>query len=236
VIRVLLVSKTGAEGLDLKGVRQVHILEPYWDKAREAQVRARGVRLGSHDHLPIEEREVQPFLYLAGPNREMWEAMRPKPRELGAPPAQRVRLIEERTIDEEFHARGEKRYKLNQAFRDLLREVSIECALAGAEGAEGCRLCVPTGARLYHEDPLKDLQLPDPCFPLAETEVQARELEFEGRQYFYREGADLSGGPEFFEYDPAMDAHVPVDPASGLYLSLLDLVGGGSRGSAPPAP
>lgn len=232
VIRVLLVSKTGAEGLDLKGVRQVHILEPYWDKAREAQVRARGVRLGSHDHLPIEEREVQPFLYLAVPDREMWEAMQPKPREQGAPPAQRVRLLEERTIDEEFHARGEKRYRLNQAFRDLLREVSIECALTGADD---CRLCVPTGARLYHEDPLKDLQLPDPCFPLAETEVQARELEFEGGRYFYREGADLAGGPEFFEYDPAMDAHVPVDPASGLYLSLLDLVGGGGRFPEKPA-
>lgn len=33
VIKILLVSKTGAEGLDLKYGRQVHILEPYWDKA-----------------------------------------------------------------------------------------------------------------------------------------------------------------------------------------------------------
>ena len=40
-IKALLISKTGAEGLSLKRVRQVHILEPYWDWSRHDQVEAR---------------------------------------------------------------------------------------------------------------------------------------------------------------------------------------------------
>jgi hypothetical protein len=38
LIKALLVSKTGAEGLDLKWVRETHALEPYWDRARLDQV------------------------------------------------------------------------------------------------------------------------------------------------------------------------------------------------------
>ena len=72
LISVLLISKTGAEGLDLKGVRQVHLIEPYWDKAREDQVKSRGIRLGSHSHLPPDQRNVQPYLYISVANKQVF--------------------------------------------------------------------------------------------------------------------------------------------------------------------
>lgn len=31
---VLLITKAGAEGLDLKSIRQVHVMEPFWNKVR----------------------------------------------------------------------------------------------------------------------------------------------------------------------------------------------------------
>ena len=222
VIRALLVSKTGAEGLDLKGVRQVHIFEPYWDKAREDQVKARGIRVGSHDHLSVEEREVQPFLYISVPNRAMQESMRPTRGEEGAPPAQKYRPVETRTIDEEFHARATRRYELNGAFRALLREVSIECALSGVAD---CRLCVPSDAVLFHEDPMQDLRLPDSCLPLTEAELQVLETELDGTTYFYQRDASSPMGISFFVFDETMGAHVPVDPATGLFQRLMDHVG-----------
>ena len=55
---VLLISGAGAEGLDLKGVRHIHIMEPHWNKARVNQVIGRGVRFKSHDHLPKNQRNV----------------------------------------------------------------------------------------------------------------------------------------------------------------------------------
>ena len=55
---VLFITAAGAEGLDLKGVRDIYILEPYWSHSRYQQVIGRGVRYQSHLHLPASERKV----------------------------------------------------------------------------------------------------------------------------------------------------------------------------------
>ena len=65
VIKVLLTTKTGAEGIDLKNVRQVHIVEPYWNPVRMKQVMGRAVRVGSHLQLPPKDRLVDIYTYLA---------------------------------------------------------------------------------------------------------------------------------------------------------------------------
>ena len=55
----LLLSSSGSEGLNLKGVRHVQIMEPHFNKSKIMQVAARAVRRGSHAHLPENERHVQ---------------------------------------------------------------------------------------------------------------------------------------------------------------------------------
>ena len=55
---VLLLSKAGCEGLDLKGVRDVVLLEPHFHTERLKQVVGRAVRFRSHSHLPPDERHV----------------------------------------------------------------------------------------------------------------------------------------------------------------------------------
>ena len=64
-IKVLLTTKTGAEGIDLKNVRQVHIIEPFWNPVRINQVKGRAVRVASHLELPPEERNVEITTYLS---------------------------------------------------------------------------------------------------------------------------------------------------------------------------
>lgn len=62
-IKVILISKTGAEGLDFKNIRQVHIMEPWYNMNRIEQIIGRAVRNCSHKSLPFKERNVQIFLY-----------------------------------------------------------------------------------------------------------------------------------------------------------------------------
>ena len=69
IIDLLLISSTGAEGLDLKNVRHIHITEPYWNWGRIAQIKARGIRNDSHKDLPANEKNVATFVYLAIPHR-----------------------------------------------------------------------------------------------------------------------------------------------------------------------
>ena len=62
-IKVILVSKAGSEGLDFKNIRQVHVLEPWYNMNRIEQIIGRAVRNLSHCQLPFEERNVEIFLH-----------------------------------------------------------------------------------------------------------------------------------------------------------------------------
>lgn len=59
---VMLITKAGGEGLNLKGVKFVFFLESNWNRASESQIAYRAMRMGfSHSHLPEEERHVDIF-------------------------------------------------------------------------------------------------------------------------------------------------------------------------------
>jgi hypothetical protein len=63
IIKVVLISQAGSEGLDFKAIRQVHILEPWYNINRMEQIIGRAVRNFSHKDLPFSKRNVQIFLY-----------------------------------------------------------------------------------------------------------------------------------------------------------------------------
>ena len=64
IIKVFMITASGAEGISLKNVRYVHITEPYWHPVRIEQVIGRARRICSHKDLPAELQTVEVFLYL----------------------------------------------------------------------------------------------------------------------------------------------------------------------------
>jgi len=62
-IKVVIISMTGAEGIDFKNLRQVHILEPWYNLSLVEQIIGRAVRTCSHKLLKFIERNVEIFLY-----------------------------------------------------------------------------------------------------------------------------------------------------------------------------
>ena len=62
-IKVIIISEAGSEGIDLKNIRQIHIMEPWYNMNRIEQIIGRGVRNCSHKLLPFIKRNVQIFLY-----------------------------------------------------------------------------------------------------------------------------------------------------------------------------
>lgn len=62
-IRVIIISRTGTEGIDFKNIRQVHLMEPWYHNNRANQVIGRAVRNCSHKNLPFEERNVEIYKY-----------------------------------------------------------------------------------------------------------------------------------------------------------------------------
>lgn len=62
-IKFVLVAPAGAEGINLKYVRQIHIVDPYWNEVRIRQLIGRGLRMDSHTDLPKEEQHIDIFRY-----------------------------------------------------------------------------------------------------------------------------------------------------------------------------
>lgn len=56
--QVLIITSAGKEGLDLKGVRKLIVMDPVWNFSGIEQIKGRAVRMGSHMHLAPGERTV----------------------------------------------------------------------------------------------------------------------------------------------------------------------------------
>lgn len=247
VIYGILVSKTGAQGLDLKYGRKVFLLEPYWDKSLEDQVIARFVRLNALDDLPPEERTVQPYLYLATANAAVQSAMAPDTLEI--PVAASNELPRGTTVDVAFHRRALNKQELNADARSLLQAASIECALYGSarDGGPDCRICRPTGVVLFHDSVEEDLRLPDPCEVMVEKNIEVQSVVIEvggsAQRYHYVTDPEFALGYRFYEPSDEFNfrvsssakdrVHKEVDPATELYAQLVAAVE--SNATAPGA-
>lgn len=64
VVKVVLISKAGSEGLDFKCIRQIHIIEPWYNLNRIEQIIGRGVRNLSHCMLrEFSQRNVEIYMH-----------------------------------------------------------------------------------------------------------------------------------------------------------------------------
>ena len=62
--QVLLLTKAGSEGLDLKGVKSLIVMDPTWNDAGLQQIVGRAIRYKSHSHLPKDEQKVDVYFMI----------------------------------------------------------------------------------------------------------------------------------------------------------------------------
>lgn len=62
-IKVVIISRAAGEGVDFRNLRQVHILEPWYNLSRTEQIIGRAIRNKSHCSLKFEDRNVEIFLH-----------------------------------------------------------------------------------------------------------------------------------------------------------------------------
>lgn len=63
-IRVIIGSPLISEGIDFKFVRQIHILDPWYNMSRLEQIIGRGLRTCSHASLPFEDQNCTIYLHI----------------------------------------------------------------------------------------------------------------------------------------------------------------------------
>jgi superfamily II DNA or RNA helicase len=118
LIRVLLGTPALAEGITLKNVRQIHILEPPWNMSSLNQIIGRGIRTNSHKDLPPEDRNVHIFKYVS---------VIPPPSPDGRGGSASGSASSGTTIDQAKYRVCEEKDRSIKEFERILKEIAIDC-------------------------------------------------------------------------------------------------------------
>jgi hypothetical protein len=127
VIKVFMITSSGAEGINLKNTRHVHIVEPYWHMVRVEQVVGRARRICSHQALPEELRTVKVFLYVTTFSDE--QKTDEKNIELRMRDVSRVDKETPVTTDETLYEIASVKQRINNQILQAVKETAIDCSL-----------------------------------------------------------------------------------------------------------
>lgn len=217
--RVFCITSAGAEGLSLRNVRRVHIMEPYWNHVRTDQVKGRAVRICSHMDLDLEERNVEVYTYcsvydsnaLLHPmgdggypriDQTLMNTDGLKPEDARRegypiPEAAKEYII---TSDEYLYTLSQKKKLILENIQNLMKTSAVDCLINQYENEEeglGC-IKIPGTPEQYAYHPIlsEDIAYTSTMYkeqPLEDTSI----LEQQKGEVQVKEGSSsaVSGGP-----------------------------------------
>ena len=133
IIKVLMITSSGSEGINLRNTRYVHIMEPYWHPVRTEQVIGRARRICSHKGLPLELQTVEVFVYLmtfTDKQANSDDAKELRLRDLSKRGNPRVPV----TSDEYLYEISEIKGNLTNQLMDAIKESSFDCYIYSPDG------------------------------------------------------------------------------------------------------
>lgn len=170
-ISVFMITSAGSEGISLKNVQYVHIMEPYWNPVRTDQVIGRARRICSHNSLPEKDRFVEVNLYLSVlPDVDLPEII--KDDRVGDKPG---------STDEYLYNLSQKKRNLSEEILSCIRRASIDCSLYG-EDCLNLNTKNPESVS-YHPDISLDLTSDKEV--ALNTVVNIKNVEYRGIKVYY---------------------------------------------------
>ena len=156
IIKVLMITSSGSEGITLRNTRYVHIVEPYWHPVRTEQVVGRARRICSHQALDEKYKTVEVFMYLmtftqkqldGDPNGETQEDKKPSV-SVELKTKDKSKLDEEEAIqiygsstittDEALYEISNIKKNITSGILRAVKESSMDCAIhIGSNAKEG---------------------------------------------------------------------------------------------------
>jgi hypothetical protein len=117
-IQIFMITSAGAEGISLKEVQYVHIMEPYWNPVRIDQVIGRARRICSHKDLPEKEQFVEVHMYIMSFPDKISEELKMD-----------VVEGEPGSTDEFLFSISKRKRSLNTSIMDCIKKASVDCFL-----------------------------------------------------------------------------------------------------------
>jgi hypothetical protein len=125
IIKIMMITSSGAEGINLRNTRFVHIVEPYWHMVRVEQVVGRARRICSHQDLPEELRTVKVYLYVSTLSAQ--QKKDEKHIELIIRDTSRLDKKTPITTDETLYELASMKQRINNQILTAVKESAIDC-------------------------------------------------------------------------------------------------------------
>jgi hypothetical protein len=218
IIKVFMITASGAEGINLRNTRYVHIMEPYWNPARLEQVIGRARRICSHKDLPEALQTVEVFMYLMTFSQEqiksdasielknkdlskkMYVVNPEKPKDMKQIPF---------TSDEALYEISTIKAEISGQLLTAIKESSIDCAIYAKRGNKEQLNCIqfgnPSSSAISYK-PSIGSEEPDKATSINKNLIEWRgdEVSIKGKKYIYREINSRLGN--LYDYDSYMRA------------------------------
>ena len=152
IAQVFMITQSGAEGISLSNVRQVHLMEPYWNYVRLEQVKGRAIRICSHADLAFENRTVEVYTYISKFSERQIKERR----------VDETLMIKDggETTDQAILSISNDKRKLADSLADAMKRAAVDCELNATEnGPLACyRFEKPSNQILFHPNLDEDLR------------------------------------------------------------------------------
>jgi len=204
VVKILMITSSGAEGINLRNTRFVHIVEPYWHMVRIDQVVGRARRICSHQDLPPEMRTVKVFLYISTFSEE--QKTDEANIELRIRDISRLDQKTPVTTDETLYEMSSIKQRINNEILKAVKESAIDCKIYSTISKNSENLIcygvdVVKSNQFSSYPNLDDDQAQKEGLDVRKLEWRANKITINGVDYAQRENSN-----EIYDFDSYMQA------------------------------
>jgi hypothetical protein len=145
IIKVLMITSAGSEGINLRNTRYVHIMEPYWHPVRSEQVIGRARRICSHKDLPAELQTVEVFIYIMVFTQKQLDSDNAIELRISSIDRGKVSPYPIQTSDEKLFELSNIKERLSSQLLTGIKEASIDCATYTKSNTKEGLVCLSFG-------------------------------------------------------------------------------------------
>jgi hypothetical protein len=190
-LKCMLITSAAAEGINLKNILYVHLMEPYWNMGRLFQVIGRARRMNSHIHMPLDMQRIRVFLYIA----EVYDRENISADQLSKIRQNYAMLVTKDVVfendrekvvstDETVLSIAIRKKNINDELLELIQNTSIDCAIYNTKGT-----CTTFGNVTTNEYGFAlDYKQEDNALAAKQT-LKATKIKYKGKEYLRVESA-----------------------------------------------
>jgi len=135
IIKIFMITSSGAEGISLKNVRYVHIMEPYWHPVRMEQVIGRARRICSHELMRFTDEQLVPAVAQGGmASKGLLEK-----------DVSKLDKTTPLTSDQALYEISNIKEEINKQLLRAVKESAFDCALHAKSGDKEPLICMSFG-------------------------------------------------------------------------------------------